>query len=356
MRRRKLKKQKQMIIISSLCLLLCLCVGYAAFNTQISLKAKGNIKKVTSASKLRKLSNAKSSDGLFADPYENGRYIFKGADPNNYITFNNEEWRILSVEYDDTIKIVRNSSLEENLPWNTGSNLDWSQSSLSKYLNETYSNSLLDADSVVEHNFAVGALTLNSDYSSLSLNDQVTSENGNYWSGKVGLLTASEYLRANANSEECGSLYLNNSNYEKCRATNYLAQIGVSDYTMLWTMSPIINNTNNTNSVTDTENILDNNDSTQSESDIVTNSTDENLVTDDTNSKNSLVLDAKYNYAFGISVPWVSSNFKEQTIPVGSLSPSNIETNYGVVPVVYLNADVVLEGTGTKDDPYYIEK
>ena len=74
MRRRKMRRQKQIIIISSLCLLLCLCVGYAAFNTKISLKAKGNIKKVTTASKLRKLANAKSSDGLFADTYESGRY------------------------------------------------------------------------------------------------------------------------------------------------------------------------------------------------------------------------------------------------------------------------------------------
>ena len=44
MRRRKMKKQKRIIIVSSLCLLLCLCVGYAAFNTQLSIRAKGNIK------------------------------------------------------------------------------------------------------------------------------------------------------------------------------------------------------------------------------------------------------------------------------------------------------------------------
>lgn len=359
MRRRRLKTQKRVIIVGALSLLLCFSIAYAAFNTQISLKAKGNIKKVTAASQLRKLVNNKSSDGLFADTYENGRYFFKGGDPNNYITFNGEEWRILSVEYDDTIKIVRNASLEDNLPWDSGNSLDWSKSSLSKYLNETYFTTLSDMDSVVDHSFAAGALTLNSDYTNLSLNEQVISENGNYWSGKVGLLTASEYLRANTNSDECGSLYLNNTNYEKCRATNYLSQISVPNYTILWTMSPIINNTVNT---ADTENDINTSDlqdnvDTSTESDDVNTDTGSNNVTATNETENNgLILDNKYNYAFGLSVPWLSSNFTEQQVPVGTLSANNVETGYGVVPVVYLNADVVLEGSGTKDDPYYIEK
>ena len=348
MRRRKMKRQKQIIIISSLCLLLCLCVGYAAFNTQISLKAKGNIKKVTAASKLRKLANAKSGDGLFADSDENGRYIFKGADPNNYITFNDEEWRIISVEYDDTIKIVRNASLEEKLPWDTENNLDWSKSSLSKYLNETYVNSLVDFDSVVSHNFSVGAFTLTGDYSDVTLSDQIINENANYWSGKVGLLSVSEYLRANTNSDECGSLYLNNTNYEKCRATNYLNQISIPDYTMIWTITPIVNSTNATNDMNVNSQASD---------------LEDNVVTDDSNSlqtnddsSNKFVLDSNYNYVFGVSVPLKTSGFTEQTIPIGSVSPIDVGTSYGVVPVVYLNADVVLDGNGTKDDPFVIEK
>ena len=42
--RHKRKKQKKILIIGSLSLLLFLCVGYAAFSTNLSLKAKGNIK------------------------------------------------------------------------------------------------------------------------------------------------------------------------------------------------------------------------------------------------------------------------------------------------------------------------
>ena len=342
MRRKRLKTQKRIVIVSALSLLLCFSIAYAAFNTQISLKAKGNIKKVTAASKLRKLANNKSSDGLVADTYENGRYFFKGADPNNYITFNGEEWRILSVEYDDTIKIVKNSSIEDSLPFDSGKNSDWSSSSLSKYLNETYVNTLADVDSITEHSFAAGATTLNSDYTNLSLNEQVISENSNYWSGRIGLLTASEYLRANTNSEECGSLYLNNTNYENCRTTNYLSKLSVPSYTLLWTMSPIVNNTVN----------IDEQDNTLSQDGVTESSEPMDVQTED----EGLVLDANYNYAFGISVPLLETNFTEQTIKVGTVNPVSVEEAFGIVPVVYLKADIMLEGNGTKDDPFIIEK
>lgn len=338
MRRKKMAAQKRIVVVGALSLLLCFSIAYAAFNTTIQLSAKGNIKKVTAASKLRKLANAKSVDGLYADTYENGRFIFKGADPNNYITFNGEEWRIVSVEYDDTIKIVRNSVLDDSLPWNAARNLDWAQTSLNSFLNETYVQGLLEIGSIVEHNFAIGALTLNSDYEALTLQQQILGESSNYWNGKVGLLTASEYLRANTNTDECGSLYLNNTNFEKCRSTNYLSQIASSDYTVLWTMSPIINNTNLDDNLSDDENNTDLENSTLNESD------------------KGLVLDNKYNYAFGLSIPFGVDNFKEQEIKVGTMVPADVETDYGVAPVVYLNADVELEGLGTKDEPYYIKK
>ena len=358
MRRKRMKAQKRIVIISALSLLLCFSIAYAAFNTTITLRAKGNIKKVTAASQLRKLVNNKSGDGLFADTYESGRYFFKGEDPNNYITFNGEEWRILSVEYDDTIKIVKNAVLEDSLPWNTEKNLDWGKSTLNKYLNETYFNSLLDMDSVMEHNFAAGAVTLNSNYMNLGLNEQIISENGNYVNGKIGLLTASEYLRANTNSDECGSLYLNNVNYEKCRVSNYLNQISMPNYTMLWTMTPIINNTNETNGVNSINEPDSTNDSADVNEDVkdTNNVVDNNSVNSTSNNAENLLLDSQYNYAFGISVPWLESNFVEQKVPVGKVTATNIEMEYGVVPTLYLKSDVVLEGNGTKDDPYYIEK
>ncbi len=80
---------------------------------------------------------------------ENG-YRYEGANPNNYITFNNELWRIIGVfEVETTagtreqlVKLIRNESIG-NIRWDTygrlGSN-DWTQSDLKTILNGQYYN------------------------------------------------------------------------------------------------------------------------------------------------------------------------------------------------------------------------
>ena len=44
LRRHRHKKNNTIIVITSLCLLLTITVGYAAFQTNLSITAKGNIK------------------------------------------------------------------------------------------------------------------------------------------------------------------------------------------------------------------------------------------------------------------------------------------------------------------------
>ena len=61
--------------------------------------------------------------GLEKDPYE-CRYFFKGANPNNYITFNNETWRIISAECDGTIKIIKETSASNQVWDATNSNTE----------------------------------------------------------------------------------------------------------------------------------------------------------------------------------------------------------------------------------------
>ena len=43
-------------------------------------------------------------NGLYKDEYESGRYIYRGQDPDNYIMFNDELWRIIAKEADGHIK------------------------------------------------------------------------------------------------------------------------------------------------------------------------------------------------------------------------------------------------------------
>ena len=166
-----------------------------------------------------------SGDGLYKDEYEEGRFIFKGGNPNNYITFNNEDagWRIISIEPDKTIKIIKNTSIGE-MPWDTwdasGSN-NWSDpATLNTYLNETYYNSLNNTsqNQIVTRNFSIGAVT----YDNNNMSTQVSNENSKIWEGKIALPTVSEYIRTNSDKNKCGTFKLINNNESSCLSTGWM--------------------------------------------------------------------------------------------------------------------------------------
>ena len=182
-------------------------------------------------------------DGLYAAEYEDGRYIYKGANPNNYITFSGETWRIISVEADGTLKIMRSESIGDRAFDTTGGTYgsnNWTRpADLNTYLNEEYLPTLSDSDKVVSHNFSIGAVTSSNN----DLAGQIADENGTTWNGKVGLITVSEYLRANTNTEQCGTFSLNNDNYSTCKTTNWMySAVPSGDY--MWTISPDASSSN----------------------------------------------------------------------------------------------------------------
>ena len=177
---------------------------------------------------------ASEGDGLYADEYESGRYFYRGANPNNYITFNNETWRILSIEADGRIKIVRDELLSSR-KWDSsgtyGSN-QWDRpSDIKTYLNGEYLESItVNKEKIVPSTWSIGGVTsYNND-----LAGQIAAENGTQsQESSIGLITASEYLRANTNKELCGSNMLNNDNNSTCKTTNWLFK-----GTTYWTVSP----------------------------------------------------------------------------------------------------------------------
>ena len=170
-------------------------------------------------------------DGLYADEYESGRYIYKGANPSNYITFNNETWRILSIDSSGRIKIVRDELLSSRVFDSTNSN-QWDRpSDIKTYLNGEYLDSItVNKEKIVPSTWSIGEVT----YDNNGLAGQIASENVTQsQTASVGLITASEYLRANTNTELCGNFSLNDDNYSTCRTTNWLFKR--TDY---WTISP----------------------------------------------------------------------------------------------------------------------
>ena len=171
--------------------------------------------------------------GLEKDPYE-CRYFFTGANPNNYITFNNEKagWRIISVECDGTIKIMKIASINDML-WDTGGDGNWNRpTTLNTYLNSTYYNQLdsVAKSQIIDGNFSIGEITMNN----TNLSEQINDENSKKWKGKIALPTVSEYLRTNSNKSSCGTFSLNNNNSNSCKNTTWMFTSNVYNW---WALS-----------------------------------------------------------------------------------------------------------------------
>lgn len=295
---RKNKSQKKILIVGSISLLLFLCVGYAAFQTNLSLTAKGNIKQRKAGEMLRELCNTKVGDGLYEDTYEEGKCTYNGSKPNNYIIFNNEIWRIISISSDNTLKIMKNEKII-NKEWDSSNFNDWNMpSTLNTYLNSEYLSSIItNQNKIVAHTWSVGAVTTNN----TNLAEQISNENSiQSQQNDIGLITLSEYLRANDNMEQCETFKSNNINSKTCLKTNWMYNI-TNSYSYLWTIS-----IPTTNYGTDV--------------------------------------------AFAIT-GLATPNYITQIIVNKT---SAYEGDMIVVPVLYLSSDTILSGSGTEQDPYTI--
>ncbi len=141
----------------------------------------------------------------------NLRYI--GADPNNYVTFNNELWRIIGVmrkipdsswEDGNVLKIIRDASYSSSISWDTNSTGNWSTSTLKTELNDRYLQTIQSPFKEMIRNSAwnIGNVA----YSGLQSYDAkalYSSERGttalvqpSMWTGSVGLLYMSDYVFA----------------------------------------------------------------------------------------------------------------------------------------------------------------
>ena len=178
-----------------------------------------------------------TGDGLYKDEYED-RYFYKGKNVNNYITFNNEVWRIVSIEADKTIKIMRDASIG-NRAWDEGGGTygsnNWARpADLNTYLNGSYLTGTLNATAqsqIVPKDWNIGAIN----YDESNMSTQINKEKEATWNGKVALITASEYIRSNSNQSSCGTFALNEDNYSSCKNTTWMQNSSISYW---WTLSP----------------------------------------------------------------------------------------------------------------------
>ena len=104
-------------------------------------EGKGGLEKVT-----HEVDDTLQVDSKFATEY---RYRGAESTVNNYVTFNNEIWRIIGIlntedesgnsEY--RFKLIRNESIG-NMYWNDSQNNNWTTATINTYLNNDYYNTL----------------------------------------------------------------------------------------------------------------------------------------------------------------------------------------------------------------------
>ena len=207
-----------------------------------------------------------SEDGLYEDEYESGRLIYRGQNPNNYIMFNDELWRIIAKEVDGTYKIIRNEVLpgrafdEANYrstvnntycidsangcgvyaavdgtfssPSGSQTGTVTEDSSIKIYLNEDYYvNSI---NSTAKNIGAVERLNQSGDEND-SIEKNITGEKMYTWTGNVGLANVSDILRASINPL-CTSATTSWKGTNDCNS-NYLLDKGTASTLYYWTIN-----------------------------------------------------------------------------------------------------------------------
>ena len=169
-------------------------------------------------------------------------YRYRGASPKNYVTFNNEVWRILGVfptddgtgKIENRIKIIKNQSIG-NKKWDTGNSNNWARpATLNTELNTTYLNSLdSTAKSMIGNTkYYLGGYNNNLQIQKDVMYQYERKTNGsipNSWVGKIAIMYASDY--GYAVSDECTQ---NLTDYENdtCKNNNWLFK-GIDEWTLL---------------------------------------------------------------------------------------------------------------------------
>lgn len=280
-------------------------------------------------------------EGLYEDSYIQGRYIYRGQNPDNYIEFNGELWRVISVEKDGTIKIIRTTSIDNQTfdetnhrdkgsqgkggtlcqnstqgcnVWSATSNMVGKpsefengkykgtvlfDSNLNIYLNNDYYNSLKQEaqNQIVSSNFNIGPASWDAGNIDEVIKTQQANEGKYVWNGNVGLMTLTDVLKADLNATSCtvtdpGLSY--DQDRFSCQVNNYL------------------------------------------------------------NIDNSYIITPKYD-----SELLIQYIFSGETGEFND-RPSNQNPNQGITveiyPVVYLNSNLELTGSGTENDPFKIKE
>lgn len=175
-----------------------------------------------------------NNDGLYLSTPN--RYVYKGENPNNYLKFNNELWRIISFEPNNMIKIIKAENIK-NIPFDENNQNNWETSTLNKYLNQNYYSTMPTEvqNLIADHSWNIGAVYKNQK-SGEALKYTIEEEQEQTTNSKIGLISMSEYIEAMDNPQSCGNISLIFKNESKCQ--NYFDKIvSQNNLEAAWTIS-----------------------------------------------------------------------------------------------------------------------
>ena len=196
------------------------------------------------------------TDELKFDNTEDNNLRYIGANPNNYVSFNNELWRIIGVfnNIDDgtgtketRLKIIRNELYSEGIAWDTDNVNDWSTATLQEELNGTYLENITSPSKEMIENavWNLGGSSTNNDVTASMFYErergtEVYSEGPTKWTGKIGLMYPSDYGYATSggsttNRETCLNTVLYNwdsSSVSDCKNNDWLYDSSNTQWTL----------------------------------------------------------------------------------------------------------------------------
>ncbi len=255
---------------------------------------------------------------------ENG-YRYEGKDPNNYIWFNNELWRIIGVFDEEThgvsgqnlVKIIKVDSIG-GLAWHKSNTNDWKASSLMNLLNVAYYNSQNGTGGEYCYGYST-TVPANCDYTESGINDTYRAMIENVTWHLGGYSSASATAEAFYGYERGTTVYSG----RPTSTTGYIGLMYPSDYGYSVLSSSCARTTNL----------------------------------------------GSYNKATCAGQSWLYGQGNEWTITPRSSSSNNVfylnrngtlnstpaSNGFSVRPVLYLDSSVyVIDGNGSVSDPYII--
>ena len=256
---------------------------------------------------------------------ENG-YRYEGKDPNNYIWFNNELWRIIGV-FDEAshgvsgqnlVKIIKVDSIG-GLAWHKSNTNDWTASSLMNLLNGAYLNSQNGTGGEYCYGYSTTVPAGNCDYTETGINDTYRSMIENVTWHLGGHSTQSATAEAFYGYERGTTVYSG----RPTTTTGYIGLMYPSDYGYSVLSSSCARTTN-----------LGSYSSTSC---------------------------AGQSWLYGQGYEWTitpgssNSNSAFNLFSLGRVSTDYAYNGDAVRPVLYLDSSVyVMDGNGSQSDPYII--